>query len=72
LFSQIKNELGSIFYELASCKEFIIKDGHIMKDDVYMLLSITYKYSVTQNVDFIKGKSEIWIVPTFDKKIRDC
>jgi putative transposase len=37
-------------------KESRVVEGHLMADHVHMLLSITQKYSVSQVVEFIKGK----------------
>ena len=47
--------------DLASQKEYKILEGHLMPDHVHILISIPLKYSVSQVVGFIKGKSAISI-----------
>ena len=49
------------FRRLARQKESEIEEGHIMPDHVHMMLSIPPKYSVSQVVGYIKGKSAIHI-----------
>jgi REP element-mobilizing transposase RayT len=44
---------------LAGQRESQIEEGHLMPDHVHMLVSIPPKYSVSQVVGFIKGKSAI-------------
>ena len=61
LFGQIRRELGEVFHRLASQKESVIEEGHVMPDHVHMMISIPPKYSVAQVVGFIKGKSAIHI-----------
>lgn len=61
MFGRIRKELSGIFKELASHKESKIEEGHLMVDHVHMLLSIPPKYSVSQVVGYIKGKSAIHI-----------
>jgi putative transposase len=61
LFGQIRKELGELFRSLALQKESRIEEGHLMPDHVHMLVSIPPKYSVSQVVGFIKGKSAIHI-----------
>lgn len=61
LFGQIRRELGEIFHRLAKQKESEIEEGHIMLDHVHMMISVPPKYSVSQVVGYIKGKSAIHI-----------
>jgi len=58
-YGQIRKDLGEIFKNLASQKETKIEEGHLMKDHVHMLVSVPPKYSISQVVGFIKGKSAI-------------
>ena len=54
---------------LAEQKECRVEEGHLMPDHVHMLLSIPPKYSVSQVMGYIKGKSAIHIARTFmDRK----
>ena len=51
--------MGEMLKDLASQKECKILEGHLMPDHVHILISIPPKYSVSQVVGFIKGKSAI-------------
>jgi putative transposase len=62
----LRKRLGPVLHELASRRESKIEAGHMMPDHVHMLLSIPPKYSVSQVVGFIKGKSAIWIAQNID------
>ena len=65
LYGQLRKELGSVFRELARQKEVKVEEGHLMVDHVHMMLSVPPKYSVSQVVGFIKGKSAIWIARNY-------
>ncbi len=65
LYGHIRRELGTIFHELARQRECKIEIGHIMQDHVHMLISIPPKYSVSQVIGYIKGKSAIHIARRF-------
>jgi putative transposase len=61
LYYELRQYLGEIFRGLARQRECQIEEGHLMSDHVHMLLSIPPKYSVSQVVGFLKGKSAISI-----------
>ena len=65
LFGQLRRELTDVFHRLAQQRECVIEEGHLMKDHVHMLISIPPKYSVSQVVGYIKGKSAIHIARTY-------
>ena len=65
LYEQLRKNLGSTFKELATQKESQILEGHLRPDHVHVLISIPPKYSVSQVVGFIKGKSAIHIARNF-------
>jgi len=65
LYYELRQHLGKIFHDLARQKECRIEEGHLMVDHVHMLISIPPKYSVSQIVGFIKGKSAIAIARTY-------
>jgi putative transposase len=50
---------------MAKQKECEVLEGHLMPDHVHIMLSIPPKYSVSQVVGFIKGKSAIHIARNF-------
>ena len=61
LYGNLRKHMGDVFKELASHRESQIHEGHLMGDHVHMLISIAPKYSVSQVVGYIKGKSAIHI-----------
>ena len=63
--------MGEIFHDLARQRECKIIEGHVCIDHVHMLISIPPKYSVSQVVGFIKGKSAISIARNFMGKKRN-
>ena len=65
IFGGIRNHLGDVFHELARQKGVVIEEGHLMQDHVHMCLSIPPKFSVSNVVGFIKGKSAISIARQF-------
>jgi putative transposase len=65
LYGNLRKYLGKVFRDLSLQKESRVMAGHLMPDHVHMLLSIPPKYSVTQVVGYIKGKSAIHIAQTF-------
>ena len=57
----LRQELGTVFRSLAEQWECRVEEGHLMPDHVHMLLSVPPKYSVSNVMGFIKGKSAIHI-----------
>ena len=68
MYKELRQYLGEIFHELARQKECRIEEGHLCADHVHMLISIPPKYSVSQVVGFIKGKSAIAIARNYGGK----
>jgi putative transposase len=71
LFGQIRRHLGNVFHELARRKECQIEEGHLMPDHVHILISIPPKYSVSEVIGYLKGKSSIWIAQNVERKLRN-
>ena len=65
LYGSLQKYMGEAFRELASQRECRIHEGHLMGDHVHMLISIPPKYSVSQVVGYIKGKSAIHIARAY-------
>ena len=65
MFGQIRRDLSEIFHSLARQKESLIEEGHLMQDHVHMMISIPPKFSVSQVIGFIKGKSAIQIARNY-------
>ena len=61
LYENIRQQLGSVFHELARQKECHIIEGGMRLDHVHMCIEIPPKYSVASVIGFIKGKSAIAI-----------
>ena len=60
-----------VFHELARHKESLIVEGHMMGDHVHMLISIPPKYSVSQVVGYIKGKSAMHLARVYSERKRN-
>ena len=67
LFGQLRRELGQILRGLAMQKESEVIEGTLRADHVHMVISIPPKYSVSQVVGYVKGKSAIWVARTTGK-----
>ena len=71
IFGAIRKHLGEVFHELARRKGVTIEEGHLMADHVHMCLSIPPKFSVSNVVGYLKGKSAISIARNFKGKQRN-
>lgn len=59
LYGRIREQLREILHQLAKQRESEILEGHLCIDHVHMLIRIPPKYSVSEVVGYIKGKSAI-------------
>ena len=64
IYGQYKKSIGQILRQLCGYKGVEIIEGHLMPDHIHMLVSIPPKYSVSQFMGYLKGKSSLMI---FDK-----
>ncbi len=71
IFGMLRQQLGGILHELAGHKESKIVEGHLMPDHIHMCISIPPKYSVSNVVGYIKGKSAITIARKFGGRSRN-
>jgi putative transposase len=71
LYGQLRVHLGEVFRKLAGQKESRVEEGDLLPDHVHMLLSIPPKYSVSQVIGFIKGKSAIHLARMYDERKRN-
>jgi putative transposase len=60
-----------VFRKLATQREWRVEEGHLMPDHVHMMLSIPPKYTVSQVVGFIKGKSAIHLARVYGERKRN-
>ena len=61
LYGQLKKDLVPVLRELISHKESEVLEGKMKMDRVHIVVSIPPKYSVSQVVGYVKGKSAIWV-----------
>ena len=71
LYGKIRQQLGAIFHELANQRECKIIEGELCPDHVHMLIRIPPKFSVSQVVGYIKGKSAINVARRFQGRQRN-
>jgi len=71
VFGALRRQLGEILHELASHKESKIVEGHLMPDHIHMCISIPPKYSVSNVVGYMKGKSAITMARKFGGRERN-
>ena len=65
LYGKIRKFLGPVFHELAQQRRSKILEGHMVQDHVHMLIQIPPKYSVSEVVGYLKGKSAIAVARQF-------
>ena len=61
IYNQYRSSLGEIFHRLCSYKGVELIEGHLMPDHVHMFVSIPPKYSVSEIMGYLKGKSSLMI-----------
>ena len=71
LYGQIRRFLGPLFHDLASQRSCKILEGHMVQDHVHMLIAIPPKYSVSEVIGYIKGKSAIAVARQFGGRKRN-
>jgi putative transposase len=71
LYAELRKYLGEVFRRLAEQKESRIEEGHLASDHVHMMIAIPPKYSVSQVVGYIKGKSAIHLARVYGEKKRN-
>ena len=71
LYGELRGHLGEVFRKLAEQKESRIEEGHLMPDQVHMMIAIPPKYAVSQVIGFIKGKSAIHLARVYGEKKRN-
>ena len=61
IYNQIRKDVGEIIRTLCQYKGVEIHEGHLMPDHVHLLVSIPPKYSVSNVMGYLKGKSALMI-----------
>jgi len=60
-FGKMRKKVGAILRELCRQRGVEILEGHAMPDHIHLCLSIPPKYSVSNTIGFLKGKSAVKI-----------
>lgn len=71
LYAELRKYLGDVFRRLAEQRESRVEEGHLLPDHVHMMLRIPPKYSVSQVVGYIKGKSAIHMARVYGERKRN-
>ena len=61
IYKEIKSDIGYILRKLCEQKGIEIIEAEACPDHIHMLLSIPPKYSVSQIMGYLKGKSSLMI-----------
>ena len=60
IYNQYEESIRDILKQLCAYKGVEILEGHLMVDPVHMLVSIAPKFSVSQFMGYLKGKSALY------------
>ena len=71
IYGGLREQLGEVLRQRALHRESRVEDGHLLVDDVHMLVSIPPKYSVAQVVGELKGKRAIHIARALADRSRN-
>ena len=61
IYKELRKDIQQIIKDLCKWKGVEIIEGHMMPDHVHILVSIPPKYSVSQFMGYLKGKSAMMI-----------
>ncbi len=61
IYYQLRADIQKIIKDLCKWKGIEIVEGHMMSDHVHLLSSIPPKYSISQIMGYLKGKSAMMI-----------
>lgn len=61
IYYKLRADIQKIIKDLCKWKGIEIIEGHMMSDHIHLLLSIPPKYSVSQIMGYLKGKSAMMI-----------
>ena len=61
IYGKLRASIGAILRDLCKQKGIVLLEGHAMIDHVHLCLSIPPKYSVSNTIGFLKGKSAVRI-----------
>ena len=61
IYKELRKDIQQIIKDLCKWKGVEIIEGHMMPDHIHILVSIPPKYSVSQFMGYLKGKSAMMI-----------
>lgn len=67
IYGKIKKDIGIMLRKLCAYKEVEIIEAEACKDHIHMLVRIPPKYSVSQIMGYLKGKSSVMIFEKYAK-----
>lgn len=71
LYGKTRRYIGQVLRELAKQKGCEIVEGYMKSDHVHMMIRIPPKYSVSEVIGYMKGKSAIAVARQFSGKQRN-
>lgn len=61
IHGEIRKKAGPIIRQLCDQKGILLHEGHAMSDRIHIMVNVPLKFSVSNTIGFIKGKSVIRI-----------
>ena len=61
IYGKIKADIGKMLRKLCEYKQIEILEAEACKDHIHMLISVPPKYSISQVIGYLKGKSSLMI-----------
>ena len=61
MYRKLRKQIGAILRELCDQRGIELVEGHAMADHIHLCLKIPPKYSVSNTIGFLKGKSAVKI-----------
>ena len=61
IYGKIKMDIGKMLRKLCEYKQIEILEAEACKDHIHMLISVPPKYSISQIMGYLKGKSSLMI-----------
>ena len=70
IYGKIKADIGMMLRKLCEYKGIEILEAEACKDHIHMLVSIPPKYSVSQIMGYLKGKSSLMIFEVCQSEVQ--
>jgi putative transposase len=65
IYGKIKADIGKMLRKLCEYKQIEILEAEACKDHIHMLISVPPKYSISQIMGYLKGKSSLMIIEKY-------